>query len=164
MKRKALKREWNLIDVALREGERLHLSMLQPLNDLRSRVTVEVMNANFKKYHLGGGLALHHFAGADLGDPHDHPGSFATQIIKPYVEDIYTIHPDGSWSIQRVERKAGTTHVVPASTIHKIVALPEGESLTFVQYGPHEQRTRFYRFGDNVMWRDWRQRSWTTYR
>lgn len=161
VKRQMRKREWALVDDVLREARRLQLAALPSLDQAgAARVTVEVMNAHFTKYHFGNAVALHHFTGVDLGDPHDHPGPFTTQIIQPYVEDLYTVLANGRWSVGSIERRAGTSHVVQASTIHQITALPDGQAWTLVRYGRPERATCFYRFGDVVLWRGWRQRRW----
>lgn len=159
MRRVLRPREWPLIEAALAKAVGYGFSTERLAPAFRQAITVEGMNRNFVKYHLGRGFALHRFTGVDLGPPHDHPCGFQTLILEPYVEDIYAVQ-HGGWSCRRVLRQAGTVHAVTAETVHKIVALPGGQSWTLVQYGRHVRETRFYRFGDVIEARTRQQRKW----
>lgn len=159
MKRSVRSRERPLIDRALAEAAEFGFTGQRLATDFRAGITVEVMSRHFTKFHLGRGFALHRFEHVDPGPPHDHPCDFTTLILAPYVEDIYAIHAAG-WTCARVTRGTGETHTVAAATIHKIVALPGGESWTLVHYGPHVRTTRFYRFGEVVESRARRERTW----
>lgn len=129
-------------------------------------VRVERMSPAFVKYHLDDGRALHRFVRAEPhADPHDHPWSFETTIVSGgYVEEVFTFDPDGRWRSELVERQPGSRHRIAATHIHRIVALPEGESWTLVRAGPHERRTLFWRFAEVVQRRAWNSRRWSTYR
>jgi hypothetical protein len=129
-------------------------------------VRVERMSPAFIKYHLDDGRALHRFVRPEPhAYPHDHPWSFDTTILSGgYVEEVFTFDPDGSWHSAFVERQPGSCYAIGASHIHRIVALPEGESWTIVRAGPHERKTLFWRFGETVQRRAWNVRRWSTYR
>ncbi len=129
-------------------------------------VRAERMSPAFIKYHLDDGCALHRFVRPEPhADPHDHPWSFETTILAGgYVEEVFTFQPGGTWRIALVERPPGTRHWIEASHIHRIVALPLGESWTLVRAGPPERNTMFWRFGDTVQRRAWNARRWSPYR
>lgn len=80
------------------------------------------------------------------------------------MEEVFTFRPDGGWQSTFVERVPGSRYRIEASHIHRIVSLPQGESWTIVQAGPHERKTLFWRFGDIVQRRAWNVRRWSTYR
>ncbi len=123
-------------------------------------VRFERMSPAFTKYHLSDGRALHRFRREEPnGTPHDHPWSFETEILDGgYVEEVFTVAADGSWSFERVSRLPGAKYSVNAAHIHRIVELPTGECWTLVRAGPHERETRFWRFGDDVRSRAWHER------
>jgi hypothetical protein len=126
----------------------------------------ERMSPAFIKYHLDDGRALHRFVRPEPHvHPHDHPWHFETTILSGgYVEEVFTFLPDGRWRSEFVERVAGSRHRIEASHIHRIVSLPQGESWTIVQAGPHERKTLFWRFGETVQHRAWNVRRWRDYR
>jgi hypothetical protein len=118
---------------------------------------IERMNERFAKLHLGVGkfaITLHHFTGPDVGDPHDHPYPFTTTILAGgYVEEVWRRGKDG-WSSRLVHREVGSSHRVGASSIHRIVALPQGECVTSVVWhaeGARRREPRFYRLRRGVM-------------
>ncbi len=101
----------------------------------------ERMSAEFEKWKLTYSgkdktyfhTVLHHFTGRDTGHPHSHPWNFTSYILAGgYVERVYTIHPNGSWSSEIIHRLPETVHNVTTATIHEIIELPEGESWTIV--------------------------------
>ncbi|WP_267597206.1 hypothetical protein [Chryseobacterium sp. CY350] len=60
---------------------------------------------------------------------------------------------------QIITEKEGTTHFVPAKTIHEILELPDGECFTLIKPYQKEKETFFYRFEDGkVFRRKWNQR------
>jgi hypothetical protein len=84
---------------------------------------------------------LHHFLRADTGPPHCHCCDLdSIGLVGSYVERRYL--PDGS----RVEvvRGAGGRHAIAAETIHKLVALPEGDAWTLVFTGPAAREGRHH--------------------
>ena len=120
--------------------------------------TIERMNDRFVKLHLGIGkfaVTLHHFIGPDVGDPHDHPYPFTTTILAGgYVEEVWRRGKDG-WSSRLVHREVGSSHRVGASSIHRIVELPQGECVTSVVWHSDDMRRRqprFWRYRNGVMW------------
>ena len=125
-----------------------------------SIVHAERMSPAFTKYHLSDGRALHRFRREEPnGTPHDHPWAFETTILDGgYVEEVFTIAADGSWSSQRLSRVPGATYRIEAAHIHRIVELPTGECWTIVQAGTGERETRFWRFGNGVSSRAWHER------
>ena len=124
------------------------------------------MSPAFIKYHLDDGRVLHRFTRPEPhAHPHDHPWSFETIILSGgYVEEVFTFRPDGGWESGLIERPEGSHFRIEASHIHRIVALPHGESWTIVRAGPHERKTLFWRFGDTVQRRAWNVRRWSNYR
>ncbi|KQR90830.1 hypothetical protein ASG01_14795 [Chryseobacterium sp. Leaf180] len=119
----------------------------------RIRLKKEKMNAVFVKHHLLGlpfDAVLHHFSRLDEHEHiHDHPFGFTSHVLKgSYVERIYEIHEDGTYTSSVHHRKEGTVHFVPASTIHELIELPEGECFTMILPLPRERETYFYRFED----------------
>ncbi|MEN5195726.1 hypothetical protein [Sphingobacterium faecium] len=129
----------------------------------------EKMNAVFMKHHLKGlpfDAVIHHFSQKDQHEHiHDHPFSFTTHILKgSYVERIYEIHEDGTYTSSIHERKEGTSHFVAADTIHEIIELPEGECFTLIRPYEKERDTCFYRFENGqVFIRRWNQRKFRVY-
>ena len=121
----------------------------------------EFLNPDFEKFHLhheGQHLAsLHRFTAPDLSDPHDHPWDFTSHVLRGgYVEEIFTLYPDGSVIGETVERRAGTSHRVKATTIHRIVRLLGPDCWTIIVAGPPVRETLFWRFGKaGVLVRRW---------
>lgn len=116
------------------------------------------MNEVFTKHHLKGlpfDAVIHHFSEKDLNEHiHDHPFSFTTHILQgSYVERIYVIAEDGSYTTSEHHRKESTLHFVPANTIHEIIDLPEGECFTLIKPNGWEKETYFYRFEDGKAYR-----------
>lgn len=127
-------------------------------------VRKEKMNAVFMKYHLKGlpfDAVIHHFSEKDNNEHiHDHPFSFTSHILKgSYVERIYEISEDGTYTSSIHRREEGSSHFVSASTIHEIIELPEGECFTLIRPGQWEKETFFYRFEEGKAYRrKWNQR------
>jgi hypothetical protein len=104
----------------------------------------------------------HRFSVVESGRPHDHP--FELEIYIPrggggYVEEAFTVHDDGSWSSQFIERAAGSTFVLPATHIHRIVELKAIPVWTHVITGRWERDWRFWHLvegepASSVLWRD----------
>ncbi len=128
------------------------------------KIKREKMNSVFMKHHLKGlpfDAVIHHFSEKDQNEHiHDHPFSFTSHILKgSYVERIYEIHDDGSYTSSVHHRKEGTAHHVAASTIHEIIELPENECFTLIRPNGWEKDTFFYRFEEGrVFKRRWNQR------
>lgn len=124
----------------------------------------EKMNAVFTKHHLRGlpfDAVIHHFSEKDQNEHiHDHPFSFTSHILKgSYVERIYEIFEDGTYTTSVHHRKEGTSHYVSAFTIHEIIELPEGECFTLIRPYEREKETYFYRFEEGKVYaRRWNQR------
>lgn len=111
----------------------------------------EVMSDGFSKWHLRDGLVLHRFTAPDDGEPHDHPWAFTTQILSGgYVEEVYSLMPEGGWTMSLHYRWPGETHRVEAQTIHRIVSLPEGECWTLIRPEAWEQQPGFWRLRHGV--------------
>lgn len=128
------------------------------------KIKREKMNAVFMKHHLKGlpfDAVIHHFSEKDENEHiHDHPFSFTTHILKgSYVEKIYEIHEDGTYTFSIHHRQEGSSHFVSAETIHEIISLPEGECFTLIRPYERFRDTYFYRFeNDKVFIRRWNQR------
>lgn len=92
-------------------------------------------------------MVVHHFTAPDTGGPHDHPFRFTTHILKGgYIERVYSIHADGSWTTEDVLRAPGTMHVVEADCIHELIELPQGECWTVMIPEANIREWRFWRF------------------
>ncbi|MBC6988950.1 hypothetical protein [Hymenobacter sp. BT491] len=126
-------------------------------------IRTEHMNGSFTKYHLGGGRVLHRFTEPDTGEPHNHPWGFTSHVLSGgYVEEVYGLLPDGTVSMQEVERLPGTSHRVEAATVHRLVRLLGPECWTLIEAGPWEQKSGFYRFDDAGIWfRHWDEPAFT---
>lgn len=120
------------------------------------------MSPAFVKYHLDDGRVLHRFTRPEpYANPHDHPWPFQTEILSGgYIEEVFTIRPDGSWFSNLVSRVPGAVFEIKAKHIHRIVGLPDGESWTLVRAGNHERATLFWRFGETVQRRRCGARKW----
>jgi hypothetical protein len=126
----------------------------------------EVMSEGFTKYHIKNlpfDAVLHHFTKPDEGDLHDHPYSFVTHILKGgYKEEIHQMRADGWFIFSKVDRRAGTSHRVEATTIHRMIELPEGDCWTLVLPEPKVRDSRFWRFEENGSYsRAWHETEWT---
>ena len=123
------------------------------------------MSRAFVKYHLDDHRVLHRFTRSEPhAHPHDHPWPFETTIVAGgYIEEVFELYTDGSWHSKLVSRPTGTVHLIEASHIHRLVALPEGECWTLVRAGQQERQVRFWRFGDVVRFCPWNARRWSVY-
>lgn len=125
----------------------------------------ETLHEGFTKYHLNSDgeegwplrPVLHRFTLPDVGYPHDHPFDIDVHVlIGSYIEEIYEIIDHMTWYITLVERKHGDRFIIPASRIHKMVRLPEGECWTCCEYGIKTRDTRFWRYEDGqIQSRTW---------
>lgn len=120
----------------------------------------EIMSNEFTKYHLKGlpfDAVMHRFTDAKDEVAHDHPFDFRSTVLHGgYIEGIYTINEDGSWSYIRKERKKGDSFLVKASTIHKILYLTAKECYTIIQPEPKVQDSSFFKFNkDGIMVKKW---------
>ncbi len=114
-------------------------------------------------------MVVHNFTDIDRGDPHDHPFSFTTHILKGgYTEEIYhllTRPLHGKyWLKEIVERLPGTSHLVSANCIHKIIDLPTGECWTVIIPYEKVQEPAFYRFNENsIERRYWHEKEFSKF-
>jgi len=131
-------------------------------------IKVEMMSPEFTKYHLNMDgrqpwpfrPVIHHFNGPDRDGPHSHPWGFTTYIMAGgYVEEVYVVAPDGSWTMTLEHRLPGRVYTFNPDHIHRIVRLPHGECWTMVTYGPHEKDSRFYSFEEG---KPARSRHWSS--
>ncbi len=110
------------------------------------------MSDHFMKSHIKGlpfDAVLHHFTSIS-DEIHDHPYSFVSHILYGgYVERVYTVAADGSWTSELIERKPDTVHIVEAEHIHQIVELPIGECLTWINPSEKVREWRFWKFDEN---------------
>lgn len=125
------------------------------------RLVHERMSGAFEKWHVEGlprAAVLHRFGDIDRGDSHDHPWPFRSIVISGgYVEQVYQL--DGS--TETIHRRPGDSFEIPATHIHRIVELPEGECWTLVLPGSHERTSRFWQFRDDGAWsRAWHEHEW----
>lgn len=131
-------------------------------------ITEEKMSEHFMKFHLNGlpfSSVIHHFNSLAGENAHDHPFSFVSHVLSGgYVEKVYHINEDGSWTSEIVERLPGTVHRVEANHIHEIIDLPEGECYTLIIPSPKIQESSFYRFGDIIEKRFWYEEDFKYYK
>ena len=135
---------------------------MQSYSTPKDIVRLERMNKTFTKYHLGDGRVLHHFTAAKDELFHDHPWSFRTTILSGgYVEVVAAPQNDGTLALSWHKRLPGTTHHVPAGTIHKLSGLLKGDCWTMIEPGPPERQSGFYKADEAGVWhRFWNQRKW----
>lgn len=116
------------------------------------QVHTEVMFPDFTKYWMQIGkfkICLHHFTGPDPGPAHDHPLGFWSRIVKGgYIEEIWNPH---TRRFEAFMRREGDRFYVPATQIHRIVSLPEGECITMVEWDESKPRRNwlFWRVKEN---------------
>ncbi len=136
-------------------------------------VETEEMNEIFTKYHLKGlpfEPVIHHIKKGDLtGDPHDHPWSFTSFVMKgEYTEERYTFNSrDGiGWYKHEIERKQGTSFEVDAKSIHRIISTSEGGCYTIITPKEKSQRSGFWRFDSDqrVYYRPWDEKEFKPYK
>ena len=122
-------------------------------------IRYERMSADFEKWHLGDGKAIHRFNGVDKGGPHDHPADFtSTVLIGGYVERFYWFDAKAVWHSDTVTRLPGDTFDIKAEHIHEIIELLDGPAMTHVEFQPHRRETLFWRFNqDGARSRPWHQ-------
>jgi len=137
-------------------------SIMQSYPTPAGSVRIEKMNDTFTKYHLGNNRVLHHFTAANDEHFHDHPWSFRTSILAGgYVEVIGEPREDGTMTLTTIERLAGTTHEVKASTIHKLTRLITSDCWTLIEPGPKERESGFYKVDSRGIWhRFWHEQHW----
>lgn len=115
-------------------------------------IGIEKMSEEFTKYHLQGlpfGAVIHRFTAVDKGSPHDHPFAFTSFILSGgYVEKVFSVRDDGTWTTELVSRLPGTVHTVEAAHIHQIVELPVGECYTLIIPQEKVREPRFWKFDE----------------
>lgn len=113
----------------------------------------EMMHAGMHKIHGMDGTVWHIFFGnkPDLGDPHDHPWPFRSEIIfGGYVEEVF----DPQTGARQVfHRKVGHVFDVGVDTIHKIVDFPEGHAITRIWPGNFVRPSGFWRWAEGKSYR-----------
>ena len=112
-------------------------------------VIEEKMSDEFTKFHLKGfpfDAVVHKFTEPDKGYPHDHPFGFQSHVLKgSYIERIYCRY---KLTFLDVTRKAGDSFFVPATHIHQIIDLPDGECYTIITPLHKERESGFWKFED----------------
>lgn len=121
------------------------------------------MSDAFDKWHIDGlgfDLSLHTFTVPDTGDPHDHPFSFTTHILKgSYVEEVWFYDElNEIWRSHVQDRKEGHAYDIWHNHIHSIIALPQGECTTIITPMEWIQQPSFYRFENGKAYkRQWNE-------
>lgn len=95
-------------------------------------VRAEHLRPGFSKFFIPeSGRPFHYFTEPDVGPAHNHSFGMVSHVLAGgYVEEIYTIAPDGTWRVETVARRPGTSHYIAAGTIHRILSLPLGHCFT----------------------------------
>ena len=114
----------------------------------------ERMGPHMLKVHVPRDAAegvLHLFTAPDHGAHHSHPWRFRSTVIHGgYDEEL--LHADGRLEI--IHRRPGDSFEVAPDHLHRIVHLPEGECLTFIEVlGDKVQEPGFFEWRDGRMWR-----------
>jgi len=130
----------------------------------------EKMNDIFTKHYLQGldvEGSFNIFTGVDLAeDFHDHNFDFRSQIVKgSYIEEVLHIAPNGQHWITTVTHSEGSTHIVKAGTIHRLIALPQGKYTTLMtRLSEDKTKSAFYRIAFNgVQRRYWDEADFSPY-
>jgi hypothetical protein len=124
----------------------------------------ERMNDGFLKLHPG--APVHIFTEARDERFHCHPFNFKTHIaVNSYVEELLLRRDDGTYYVQRVHRKEGTTHEMPAAVPHRLVELPEGFCITRAEYGESFRVSGEYLLqpDGSLLHRYWNEPDWHTW-
>lgn len=126
----------------------------------------EILRAGFEKHHLRGlpfSAVLHRITEPDApGNPHCHPFGFTTHILRGgYVERVYHVEGD-KWTSEIIHRTPGSAHYVPATHIHEIIELPDGECWTLILPGPWERESGFWKFDREIQFRKWNEENYQT--
>ena len=106
------------------------------------------MSDFFTKYHLEGPwpfpAVIHHFTAPDRGDPHDHPWSFRSFVLKGGYRERVFYHRGFT---QEKTRRPGDSFIIESGHIHKIEELLDGDCWTLIMpLGPSERKSGFYQF------------------
>lgn len=118
---------------------------------------IERISDEFTKYHLQDGSfpfdpVIHHFTqpdSSDWNDAHDHPWDFTSHVLWGwYVERVYDVFDDGSYTFENVLRDVGSAAHVDAEHIHRIIEVSPGGCYTIVVAGPQRRETHFWRFDE----------------
>lgn len=125
-------------------------------------VREEQMSNELMKYHIEGlpfDAVIHKFTGVDQGDPHDHPFTFRSFVLKGgYVERRYSIKTICDVNFvepETIQRAPGDSFMVQADTIHEVIHLPDGECWTLILPEKWEKKPGFYKFADEILHRFW---------
>jgi len=95
-------------------------------------------------------VPIHFLEAPDHGPAHDHPLDFTIIVLRGgYVEHRY--RPDGSY--EEFVRRPGDKFVTEAHTIHRIVSMLDGLTVTAVVEGELCNAWAFYEWRDGVMFR-----------
>ena len=102
---------------------------------------------------------MHHMRSPDFGDPHDHPFGFVSFVLfGGYREEIFSL--DGSSHFE--DHRKGDRFDVPATRIHRIVELFEGECWTITLPGAYVKEWGSWRFRADGPY--FRQHDWNDFR
>lgn len=113
-------------------------------------LTFERMSDHFLKVHLGHGMVLHIFTGADgpYADPHDHAqwGFTSTVLWGGYIEECFEL--DGTSKI--VERRERDSFRISPHYIHRIIRLFSSPTITLIEPEAHTgEREKFFQFRED---------------
>lgn len=119
------------------------------------------LGPNMTKYHFEqpGIPAMHHIRAPDLGDPHDHPfGMHSFILFGGYREEIFDSRTGLSYF---VNHRKGESFWIPATRIHRIVELFEGEAWTITLPGEFVHEWGSWKWIDgNPHKKTWGQTEW----
>jgi len=116
-------------------------------------IDTEILRDGFSKYHLIGfpfPVALHHITELDHPDLiHNHPTHAWSYIFHGwYIERIYTINDDGTYTYEDVKREQGTSHYIAATHAHQIIEVSSGGVYTLTTPSEIVNNWGFYKKND----------------
>ena len=114
----------------------------------------EPMSPAMTKFHIDAPAVLHRFTAPDVGDFHDHPWPFSSQVLSGgYVEEVLDLDTLGT---SMVLRQPGDVFEITAQHVHRIVRLLDGDCWTAIRPGPWERKSGFWRVrGGRAEFRTW---------
>jgi len=116
-------------------------------------INTQILREGFELHHLVGlefPVKIHHITKID--DPqliHTHPVNARSYVFHGwYIERVYTINDDGTYTYEDVKREQGTSHYIAATHAHQIIAISEGGVYTLTTPSEIVNNWGFYKKND----------------